>query len=70
MTCEEDQMRLRFLLVPTFLMLLNVTACRYLAGAQEQEQVTSQTTVRDKLWMWSHPVGAHNEGWGIPTPRT
>src|SRR5262249_34517272 len=24
------------------------------------------TTVRDKLWLWGHDSGAHNEGWGLP----
>jgi hypothetical protein len=23
-------------------------------------------TVRDKLWLWGHDAGAHNEGWGLP----
>ncbi len=22
--------------------------------------------VRDKLWLWGHDAGAHNEGWGLP----
>jgi hypothetical protein len=24
--------------------------------------------VRDKLWIWEHEAGSHNEGWGIPRP--
>lgn len=23
------------------------------------------TTLRDKLWMWGHPTGTHNGGWGL-----
>src|SRR5262245_25466454 len=23
-------------------------------------------TVRDKLWLWGHDAGAHNDGWGLP----
>jgi hypothetical protein len=26
------------------------------------------TTVRDRLWLWAHPAGAHNAGWGLPGP--
>ena len=26
------------------------------------------TTVREKLWLWGHDVGAHNQGWGLPQP--
>jgi hypothetical protein len=25
-------------------------------------------SVRDKLWLWGHDAGAHNEGWGLPQP--
>jgi hypothetical protein len=25
-------------------------------------------TVRDRLWLWGHDAGAHNEGWGLPRP--
>jgi hypothetical protein len=25
-------------------------------------------TVRDKLWLWGHDAGSHNEGWGLPGP--
>lgn len=24
--------------------------------------------IRDRLWMWAHDTGAHNEGWKIPKP--
>ena len=24
--------------------------------------------VKDKLWIWGHEAGSHNEGWGIPMP--
>src|SRR5262245_63067784 len=29
---------------------------------------TEPSTVRDKLWLWGHDAGAHNEGWGLPRP--
>jgi hypothetical protein len=25
-------------------------------------------TVRDRLWLWGHDAGSHNEGWGLPGP--
>lgn len=25
-------------------------------------------TVRDRLWLWGHPAGAHNKGWGLSEP--
>jgi hypothetical protein len=25
-------------------------------------------TVRDKLWLWGHDAGAHNDSWGLPGP--
>jgi hypothetical protein len=25
-------------------------------------------TVRDRLWLWGHDAGAHNDGWGLPGP--
>jgi hypothetical protein len=24
--------------------------------------------VRDRLWLWGHDAGAHNDGWGLPRP--
>jgi hypothetical protein len=27
---------------------------------------TEQPTVRDRLWLWGHDAGAHNDGWGLP----
>jgi len=24
--------------------------------------------VRDRLWLWGHDAGRHNEGWGLPRP--
>ncbi|HRS95241.1 MAG TPA: hypothetical protein P5179_08215 [Candidatus Latescibacteria bacterium] len=24
--------------------------------------------VRDRLWIWGHEAGSHNEGWGVPSP--
>jgi hypothetical protein len=27
-----------------------------------------QPTVQDKLWLWGHDSGAHNNGWGLPQP--
>ena len=29
---------------------------------------TEKSTVRDKLWLWGHDAGAHNDGWGLPRP--
>src|SRR5262249_22985274 len=29
---------------------------------------TGKATVRDKLWLWGHDAGAHNDGWGLPRP--
>ena len=26
------------------------------------------STVRDRLWLWGHDAGAHNDGWGLPGP--
>jgi hypothetical protein len=25
-------------------------------------------TVRERLWLWGHDAGAHNDGWGLPAP--
>jgi hypothetical protein len=25
-------------------------------------------TVRDRLWLWGHPAGAHDKGWGLSEP--
>lgn len=25
-------------------------------------------TMRDRLWLWGHDAGSHNEGWGLPGP--
>src|SRR5207245_2336728 len=25
-------------------------------------------TVRERLWLWGHDAGAHNDGWGLPGP--
>jgi hypothetical protein len=27
---------------------------------------SEQPTVRDKLWLWGHDAGAHNDSWGLP----
>jgi hypothetical protein len=27
-----------------------------------------KSTVRDRLWLWGHDAGSHNEGWGLPGP--
>ncbi len=27
---------------------------------------TAQSTVQDKLWLWGHDTGAHNDSWGLP----
>jgi hypothetical protein len=29
---------------------------------------TEKSTVRDKLWLWGHDAGAHNDSWGLPKP--
>jgi hypothetical protein len=26
------------------------------------------STVRERLWLWGHDAGAHNDGWGLPGP--
>lgn len=30
--------------------------------------VPEPETVRDRLWLWCHAAGSHNEGWGLPRP--
>jgi hypothetical protein len=25
-------------------------------------------TLRDRLWLWGHDAGSHNDGWGLPGP--
>lgn len=32
------------------------------------ETSSSHQFVRDRLWLWGHPEGSHNEGWGLPAP--
>jgi hypothetical protein len=27
---------------------------------------TEPSTIRDRLWLWGHDAGAHNDGWGLP----
>src|SRR5262245_34340746 len=29
---------------------------------------TQQATIRDRLWLWGHDAGAHNDSWGLPGP--
>jgi hypothetical protein len=29
---------------------------------------TEKSTVPDRLWLWGHDAGAHNDGWGLPRP--
>jgi len=29
---------------------------------------TEKSTVRDRLWLWGHDAGAHNDSWGLPRP--
>jgi hypothetical protein len=29
---------------------------------------TEKSTVQDKLWLWGHDAGAHNDSWGLPKP--
>src|SRR5947207_967677 len=26
------------------------------------------STLRDRLWVWGHDAGSHNDGWGLPGP--
>ena len=26
------------------------------------------STVRERLWLWGHDAGSHNDGWGLPGP--
>jgi hypothetical protein len=30
--------------------------------------LTEQATLKDKLWLWGHDAGAHNDAWGLPGP--
>jgi len=32
------------------------------------ENDLEMSTVRDRLWLWGHDAGAHNDGWGLPKP--
>src|SRR5262249_18618189 len=27
-----------------------------------------KTSVRDRLWLWGHDAGSHNDDWGLPRP--
>jgi hypothetical protein len=38
---------------------------RHESGAPDS---TEESTVRDKLWLWGHDAGAHNDGWGLAEP--
>src|SRR5262245_18574232 len=29
---------------------------------------TEESTILDRLWLWGHDAGAHNEGWGLRQP--
>jgi hypothetical protein len=29
-------------------------------------QTRSKSTIADKLWLWGHDAGAHNDSWGLP----
>jgi hypothetical protein len=29
---------------------------------------TGQAPVKDKLWLWGHDAGSHNDSWGLPHP--
>lgn len=40
----------------------------YLADKIALAQPHRHTTVRDRLWLWGHPAGAHNRGWNLPGP--
>src|SRR5262245_17720859 len=31
-------------------------------------QAKEKPTVRDRLWLWGHDAGAHNDSWGLPAP--
>jgi hypothetical protein len=30
--------------------------------------LAERATVRDRLWLWGHDAGSHNEDWGLPGP--
>jgi hypothetical protein len=31
-------------------------------------RLADRPTVRDRLWLWGHDAGSHNDGWGLPAP--
>jgi hypothetical protein len=42
--------------------MAGLAACtRHVSAAEQQKG-----TVRDRLWIWTHVAGSHNEGWNIP----
>jgi hypothetical protein len=48
--------------------LASLGVARRNAGASAQPEAGDArgATVRDKLWIWGHVAGSHNEGYGIP----
>ena len=32
----------------------------------EQERFEFMSTIRDRLWLWGHEAGSHNEEWNLP----
>ena len=49
------------------LLMLMVPGCAW-HGASEGSAGGSDETVRDRLWIWSHPTGAHDTWGGIERP--
>ena len=35
-------------------------------ASQRATRGMNRATVRDRLWLWGHDAGSHNEGWGLP----
>jgi hypothetical protein len=34
----------------------------------EKQMTRTQSKVSDRLWLWAHDAGAHDESWGLPKP--
>src|SRR6185312_16786649 len=44
------------------------SAALYLSDQTLFAQSHTGITVRDRLWLWGHPAGAHNKDWGLSEP--
>lgn len=44
-----------------------LSACEPLADEASAPSEATET-VRDRMWLWGHPAGSHNEGWNLPAP--